>query len=61
MVDFLPKVKIEVAVKDDDVERCIEAIVKAAKHRQDRRRQDLRDRVEHALRIRTGEINENAV
>ena len=28
MVDFLPKVKIEVVVKDGDVERCIEAIVK---------------------------------
>ena len=31
VVDFLPKVKVEVVVKDDDVERCIEAIVKAAK------------------------------
>ena len=31
MVDFLPKVKIEVVVKGEDVERCIEAIVKAAK------------------------------
>ena len=31
VVDFLPKVKVEVVVKDDDVERCIEAIVKAAR------------------------------
>ena len=31
MVDFLPKVKVEVVVKDGDVDRCIEAIVKAAK------------------------------
>ena len=31
VVDFLPKVKVEVVVKDGDVERCIEAIVKAAK------------------------------
>ena len=31
VVDFLPKVKIEVVVKDADVERCIDAIVKAAK------------------------------
>ena len=44
VVDFLPKVKVEVVVKDDDVERCIEAIVKAAQDRQDRRRQDLRHR-----------------
>ena len=42
VVDFLPKVKVEVVVKDDDVERCVDAIVKAAAHRQDRRRQDLR-------------------
>ena len=31
VVDFLPKVKIEVVVKDAEVERCIDAIVKAAK------------------------------
>ena len=31
VVDFLPKVKVEVVVKDGDVERCIDAIVKAAK------------------------------
>ena len=44
VVDFLPKVKVEVVVKDADAERCVEAIVKAAQDRQDRRRQDLRDR-----------------
>ena len=31
VVDFLPKVKIEVVVKDADVERCIDAVVRAAK------------------------------
>ena len=31
VVDFLPKVKVEVVVKDGDVERCIEAIVKPFK------------------------------
>ena len=31
VVDFLPKVKVEVVVKDTDVDRCIEAIVRAAK------------------------------
>ncbi|HEY0885367.1 MAG TPA: P-II family nitrogen regulator, partial [Ramlibacter sp.] len=25
VVDFLPKVKVEVVVKDDDVERCVDA------------------------------------
>ena len=29
VVDFLPKVKVEVVVKDDDVDRCVDAIVKA--------------------------------
>jgi nitrogen regulatory protein P-II 1 len=31
VVDFLPKVRVEVVVKEADVERCIEAIVKAAR------------------------------
>ncbi|MCP4324843.1 MAG: P-II family nitrogen regulator, partial [Alteromonadales bacterium] len=30
MVDFLPKVKIELVVKDEDVDRCIEAIMGTA-------------------------------
>ena len=29
-VDFLPKVKLEIAVKDDDIERLVEAIISAA-------------------------------
>ncbi len=31
VVDFLPKVKVEIVVKDADVERCIDAVVRAAK------------------------------
>ncbi len=42
VVDFLPKMKVEVVVKDADVERCIEAVVQGRQDRQDRRRQDLR-------------------
>ena len=34
-VDFLPKVKLEIATQDDNVEPVIEAISKAALHRQD--------------------------
>ena len=30
VVDFLPKVKVEVVVKSEDVDSCVEAIVKAA-------------------------------
>ncbi len=42
VVDFLPKVKIEVVVEDHMVERAIEAIQQAAAYRAHRRRQDLR-------------------
>ena len=31
VVDFLPKVKVEVVVKDDDVDSCVDAIIKAAR------------------------------
>jgi hypothetical protein len=31
VVDFLPKVKIEVVVKDEDVDRCVDAIVRVAR------------------------------
>ena len=61
VVDFLPKMKVEVVVKDADVERCIEAIVKRRQDGQDRRRQDLRHPVEQVVRIRTGETDEAAV
>ena len=44
VVDFLPKVKIEVVMEDHMVERAIEAIQQAAAHRPHRRRQDLRAR-----------------
>lgn len=44
VVDFLPKVKLEVAVTDDQVEAVVEAIVKAMRHRQDWRRQGVRVR-----------------
>ena len=42
VVDFLPKVKLEAAIKSDMLDRVIEAIEKSAQYRQDRRRQDLR-------------------
>ena len=48
-VDFVPKVRIEVLVADDDVERVTDAIVGRGTHRQDRRRQGLghRGRADH--------------
>jgi nitrogen regulatory protein P-II 1 len=61
VVDFLPKVKVEVVVKDDDVERCIEAIVKAAKTGKIGDGKIFVTPVEQVVRIRTGETDENAV
>ena len=42
VVDFLPKVKVEVVCDEDLVERAVEAISECCTHRPDRRRQDLR-------------------
>ena len=61
VVDFLPKVKIEVVVKNDDVERCIEAIVKAAKTGKIGDGKIFVTSVEQVVRIRTGETDEAAV
>jgi nitrogen regulatory protein P-II 1 len=61
VVDFLPKVKVEVVVKDGDVERCIEAIVKAAKTGKIGDGKIFVTAVEQVVRIRTGETNEDAV
>ena len=61
VVDFLPKVKVEVVVKDDDVDRCIEAIVKAAKTGKIGDGKIFVSPVEQVVRIRTGETDEAAV
>ena len=61
VVDFLPKVKIEVVVKGDDVERCIEAIIKAAKTGKIGDGKIFVTTVEQVVRIRTGETDESAV
>ena len=61
VVDFLPKVKIEVVVKGDDVERCIEAITKAANTGKIGDGKIFVTPVEQVVRIRTGETDESAV
>ena len=61
VIDFLPKVKVEVVVKDGDVERCIEAIVKAAKTGKIGDGKIFVTPVEQVVRIRTGETDEAAV
>jgi len=61
VVDFLPKVKVEVVVKDGDVDRCIEAIIKAAKTGKIGDGKIFVTSVEQVVRIRTGETDEDAV
>ena len=61
VVDFLPKVKIEVVVPENRVEPAIEAIVKAARTGKIGDGKIFVTAVEHVVRIRTGEINDAAV
>jgi nitrogen regulatory protein P-II 1 len=61
VVDFLPKVKIEVVVSNDQVERAIDAIVKSARTGKIGDGKIFVTPVEHVVRIRTGETNEAAV
>ena len=61
MVDFLPKVKLEVVVKSDDVERCVDAIVRAARTGKIGDGKIFVTPVERVVRIRTGEEDETAV
>jgi len=61
VVDFLPKVKIEVVVADDQVEQVIEAIVDAAKTGKIGDGKIFVSPVEQAIRIRTGEEGNEAL
>jgi nitrogen regulatory protein P-II 1 len=61
VVDFLPKVKLEVVVKSDDVDRCVEAIIKAAHTGKIGDGKIFITPVERVIRIRTGEQDESAV
>jgi len=61
VVDFLPKVKVEVVLGDALVERAIEAIVKAARTGKSGDGKIFVTTVEQVVRIRTGESGEAAV
>ena len=61
VVDFLPKVKIEVVVKSEDVERCVDAIVKAAHTGKIGDGKIFITPVERVVRIRTGELDQSAI
>ncbi len=61
VVDFLPKVKIEVVITDDLLERAIDAIVKAARTGKIGDGKIFVTGVDQVIRIRTGETNEAAI
>src|SRR5436189_366098 len=61
VVNFLPKVKIEVVVADDRADRVVEAIASAAKTGQIGDGKIFVMDVTHALRIRTGETDSDAL
>ena len=60
-VDFLPKVKIEVAVPDEMVERVVEAVLGAARTGKFGDGKIFVSAIEDAVRIRTGERGEQAL
>jgi len=61
VVDFLPKVKIEIVLSDDEVDKCIEAITKAAHTGRIGDGKIFVSEMERVVRIRTGEEGESAV
>ena len=61
VVDFLPKVKIEVALEDDQVESAIAAIIEAAKTDKIGDGKIFVSNIEQAIRIRTGESGSEAL
>jgi nitrogen regulatory protein P-II 1 len=61
VVDFLPKIKVEVVVADDRVEAVIDAIVKSAHTGKIGDGKIFVSPIEQVIRIRTGETNESAV
>ena len=60
-VDFLPKVKIEIVLQSDDLERCLETIIETANTGKIGDGKIFVTDVERVIRIRTSEENEQAV
>ena len=61
VVDFLPKLKLEVVVADDQVEACIEALTEAARTDKIGDGKIFVFPVDTVVRIRTGERDEQAI
>ncbi len=61
VVDFLPKVRLEVVVKEEALEQCIETITNAARTGKIGDGKIFVTSVEQVVRIRTGETNADAI
>ncbi|HET9049345.1 MAG TPA: P-II family nitrogen regulator [Chiayiivirga sp.] len=61
VVDFLPKMKVEVAVTDDQLERVVEAIQRAANSGKIGDGKIFVSALEQVVRIRTGELDGDAL
>jgi nitrogen regulatory protein P-II 1 len=61
MVDFLPKVKLEIVVTSEQVDRCVNAIIETAQTGKIGDGKIFITDVERVIRIRTGEEDEAAI
>lgn len=61
VVDFLPKVKVEIVLGDDMVEKAVEAILNSAKTGRIGDGKIFVSSIEDAVRIRTGETGKDAI
>ncbi|ANB01304.1 P-II family nitrogen regulator [Ectothiorhodospira sp. BSL-9] len=61
VVDFIPKVKLEIGVDDGLVDACVDAIIKAARTGKIGDGKIFVTDMERAIRIRTGEENSDAL
>ncbi|MFC4819952.1 P-II family nitrogen regulator [Dokdonella ginsengisoli] len=61
VVDFLPKIKIEVAVSDDQLERVIETVAQTANTGKIGDGKIFAWRLDRVIRIRTGELDADAL
>ncbi len=60
-LDFMPKMRIELVVGDDDVDPAVDAIIEGAKSGQVGDGKIFISEITEAIRIRTGETGENAL
>ncbi len=61
MVDFLPKVKLEIVIATEEVERCVKTILETAQTGKIGDGKIFITDVERVIRIRTGEENQAAI